>query len=269
MSPKPRRSPSRARVITAVLLSLAAVLAFPRPARALGDYVGVDAAPWIQGFSGEAAIDSGSLAGTLIDFKDDLGLGNRDTTPTAKVWFRWFKKNHLDVDYFDSSRSGSGVITKNINFNGTTYSSGEAVRSDLGLKLYQLQYRYHFLDLPLVEVGLGLGLNAAQINMELNGSSSGRTTLDETVGYPTVTGAIVVKPIPALHIRAEANGLSVNVSGNHVNILDARLQVEASFAHVLKVFGGYRSWHFNVDATDFGHVESTFRGPYVGLGVKF
>lgn len=269
MSPNPRWSPSRGRVAAAVLSFVIAILAFPRPAHALGDYVGVDAAPWIQGFKGEAAIDTGSLAGTLIDFKDDLGLPNRDTTPSAKVWFRWFKKNHLDVDYFDSTRSGDGVLTRSINFNGTTYSSGQAVRSDLGLKLYQMQYRYHFLDLPLVEVGVGLGLNAAQINMEINGSSSGRTTFDKTVGYPTVTGAVIVKPIPGLHIRAEANGLSVNVSGNHVNILDARVQVEASFAHALKVFGGYRTWHFNVDATDFGHVESTFRGPYVGLGVKF
>jgi hypothetical protein len=269
MSPNPRRSPSLGRVAAAVLSFVVAVLAFPRPAGGVGDSAGVAPAPWIQGFKGEAAIDSGSLAGTLVDFKDDLGLDNRDTTPTAKVWFRWFKKNHLDVDYFDSTRSGSGTLTKNVNFNGTTYSSGETVQSDLGLKLYGVQYRYHFIDLPIVEVGLGLGLNAAQINMELNGSSSGRTTLDETVGYPTISGAVVVKPIPGLHLRAEANGLTVNVSGNHVNILDARVQVEASIAHVLKVFGGYRSWRFDVDASDFGHVESTFRGPYVGLGVKF
>ncbi len=48
-----------------------------------------------------------------------------------------------------------------------------------------------------------------------------------------------------------------------------RLQVEYYFLHSFGIFGGYRSFTFDVDANDYGHVESNFKGPYLGLGLKF
>ncbi|MBI4241102.1 MAG: hypothetical protein HY613_05245 [Candidatus Rokubacteria bacterium] len=54
-----------------------------------------------------------------------------------------------------------------------------------------------------------------------------------------------------------------------MDILDARLQIEYYFAHVFGLFGGYRTYRFNLEADDFGVVDSTSDGPYFGLGLKF
>ncbi len=256
------------RLLAIAILALLAVLAFPTPAHALGDIVGVEAAIWPQSLSGNAAIDNGSTQGTTIDFKNDLGLKDKDSTPQGRLWLR-LGRNYLTFDYNGSSRSGDGVLNKSVNYNGTTYSSGETIQSKYDLNLIEAQYRFDFVKLKLVDFGLGVGLNLAQIKMQLNGSSSGLTKLDENVPYPTVNAALVIKPLPGFHIRAEANGLSVNVGGNKVQILDARLQLEYYFLHAFGILGGYRSYRFTVDAKDFGHVENTFNGPYVGLGVKF
>ncbi len=268
MSTDRNPSLSRLRVLSILSLALVAVLAFPTPARAVGDYVGFEGAPWAQSFDGEAAIDSGSTAGTTIDFNSTLGLGDREAAPAGRVWFR-LGKSRLILDFADSSRTGSEVLTQSYTFNGNTYSASENVDSSLDMTLLQGQYRYSIVDMKVVEFGFGVGFNVAQINMELNGSSTGLTTFDEDVPFPTGTVALIVKPFPGFHIRGEVNGVAIDVGGNAVDIFDARLQVEYYFLHSFGIFGGYRSFSFDVDANDFGHVESSFKGPYLGLGLKF
>lgn len=263
-----RHASSALRLLFGLTLGLVALVAFPTPARALGDYVGVEAAPWYQGFDGKVAIDTSSTQGTLVDLRNDLGLENRDTTPSGRVWLR-FGKSRLIFDYSDSSRTGRDVLAQSVTFNGTTYGGGETVKTDFGLKLMQAQYRFSLIDLKVVEFGLGLGLSAAKLNLDLDGSVSGRTTFDKTVPFPTVNAGLVVKFIPGLHLRAEVNGLPLTISGKHLDVLDGRVQLESYFLHVFGIFGGYRVYRLSVDANEYGHAESTFRGPYVGLGLKF
>ncbi|MBI1951838.1 MAG: hypothetical protein HYS34_10820, partial [Acidobacteria bacterium] len=146
---------------------------------------------------------------------------------------------------------------------------GQDVTSDLDLKLLQAQFRFTLADLKLVDAGVGIALNQAQINMELDGSFSGRSALDEKVPYPTLVAAVAIKPVPGFLIKAEANGFKATDSGTRVNILDARLQIEWYVAHVLGFFTGYRTFRFDVDDRDFGSIENTFKGPYAGIGLKF
>lgn len=256
-------------VLTSLPLALVLAFAAPSPARALGDWVGVEGSIWRQNQDGQASIDGGLFTGTTVDFQDTLGLDKSDSSRMGRVWFK-MGKTRLIFDYFDSSRSGSETISQSFLFNDTSYTAGQDVTSDLDLKLLQAQFRFTLADLKLVDVGVGIGLNQAQINMELdNGLVGGRSTLDEKVPYPTLAAAVTIKPVPGFHIRAEASGLKVNVSGTRVNVLDARLQIETYVAHVLGFFAGYRTYRFDVDDKDFGSVENTFKGPYAGIGLKF
>jgi hypothetical protein len=255
-------------VVTSLPLALVLVFAVPSPARALGDWVGVEGNVWRQNQDGSASID-GSVTGTTFDFQDTLDLDKSDSSKMGRVWFK-MGKTRLIFDYFDSSRSGSKTLSQTFLFNDTAYTAGQDVTSDLDLKLLQAQFRFTLADLKLVDAGVGIALNQAQINMELdNGLVGGRTTLDEKVPYPTLVAAVAIKPVPGFHIRAEANGFKATVSGTRVNILDARLQIEWYVAHVLGFFTGYRTFRFDVDDRDFGSVENTFKGPYAGIGLKF
>ena len=263
--PGPRRV--RRLFIVAPLLALVAA-ALPTPAMALGDYVGFEPAPWAQSLEATATIDSGGTPGTSFDFNDTLGVDENDTAKMGRLWFR-LKKNRLSIDFADIANSGSSTLTQNVTFNGNTYTASETVATDFGVQLLQARYRYSFVDLKVVEIGAGVGLTLAQIDMRLDGSTTGITTLNEDVPIPTLHAAVTFKPLPGFHIRAEADALGVAVSGNDVNIRDARLQLEYYFAHFFGLYAGYRSFRFDVKSDDFGTVDATFKGPYFGLGVKF
>ncbi len=254
--------------LTIRTLVLVLMFAAPKPAHALGDWIGVEGSIWHNGQVGSASIDGSVLSGTTIDFQDTLDLDKNDNSKMGRLWFHWGKSG-LYLDYFDASRKGSTLLSQSFVFNDTLYSSGQSVESSEDLKLLQAQYRFTLADLKLVDVALGFGLSQAKVNMELDGSVSGRTTFDKSVPYPTLAAAVTIKPLPGFHLRVEANGLHVNVGGARVNVLDARAQAEVYVAHVLGFFAGYRTFHFSADDKDFGSVESTFKGPYAGIGLKF
>lgn len=255
-------------VSSSLPLALVMLFALPSPALALGDWVGVEGSLWRQSQDGNASIDGSLLTGTTVDFQDTLGLDKNDTSKMGRVWFRW-SKTRLVFDYFDSSRSGSTTLGQSFVFDDTLYTAGQSLKSDLNLKLLQGQFLFSVADLKVVDVGVGIGVNQAQIKMELDGSSSGQSTLDEKVPYPTLAAYVTIKPIPTFHIKAELNGMRANVSGTHVDIVDSRLQIEWYVAHVLGFFAGYRQYRFDVVDEDFGSVENTFKGPYGGIGLKF
>ena len=252
------------------ILPLAFVLLFaaPAPAHALGDWIGAEGAIWHNSQSGNASIDGDVFGGTTVDFQDTLDLDKSDNSKMGRVWFHW-GKSRLFLDYYDASRKGTTTLSQSFFFNDTLYVGGEVVASRLDVKLLQAQYRFTLADLKLADVSLGFVVNQAKVNMQLDGSLSGRATFDKSVPYPTLAAAVTLKPVPGFHIRVEANGVKVNVGGTRVNVLDARVQAEMYVAHVLGFFAGYRTFHFAADDKDFGSVDNTFKGPYAGLGVKF
>lgn len=268
MSPNPDTKRSFTPFVTCLPLALVLAFAAPTPALALGDWVGVEASMWRNNQDGQASIDGDILTGSTFDFQDTLDLEKSDSSKMGRVWFK-LGKTRLVLDYLDSSREGSKTLTQSFLFNDTAYLATEDVDSRLNLKLMQAQVRFTLADLKIVDVGVGFGLNQAQVDMTLDGSVSGRTTLDEKIPYPTLAAAVTIKPMPGFHIRAEANGLNVNIRGTRVNVLDTRLQVEMYIAHVLGFFAGYRNYRFDAVDEDFGSIENTFKGPYVGIGLKF
>ena len=265
MEPMVRSGTARLVLVVAAFVVLPGLA--PADALALGDWVGVEPQLWRHSFHGSAAIDDGGAAGTTFDFQDTLGIEEDDSARAARVWFR-LGKSRLFLDFADSSRDGSATLGADLDFHGVTFNSGETMTTDLDVRLIEATYRYTF-NLKLVEFGVGAGLNLAQFDMELVGSSTGTEQFDEKVPYPTLSAAVALKPFPGFHIRAEVNGVSVKVSGNDVDILDARAQIEYYFAHVVGLYAGYRSYRFNIDAEDFGLVDATAKGPYFGFGLKF
>jgi hypothetical protein len=248
-----------------------AVLIFggPRPAWALADWFGIELSALQNAPTGTAAIEDNNIPGTRFDLEDTLGVRDDDTSTQARVWFRWGKRNRLFFDYFDPNHEGKATLSQPLVFHGTTFNAGETIHTTMEMELLQARYRYHFLNLKVFEFGLGFGLNQATLRMDLSGSSTGTETLDDKVPFPTIAGGLVIKPLPGLHIRAEADWFSGSEGGDKADFLDYRAQIEWYFLHFFGVFGGYRSVHVDVTTEDFGSADLTYAGPYAGLGVKF
>ena len=241
----------------------------PRPAFAIADWVGIELSALQNAPSGTAAIEDNGIPGTTFDLENTLGVTDDDTSTQARVWFRWGKRNRLFFDYFDPNHEGEATLAQPLVFHGALFIPGETVNTTMEMELIQARYRYHFLNLKVFEFGLGFGLNQASLKMDLAGSASGTESLDEKVPFPTIAGGLVIKPLPGLHIRAEADWFSGSEGGDKADFLDYRAQIEWYFLHFFGVFGGYRSVHFDVTTEDFGKADLTYAGPYAGLGVKF
>jgi hypothetical protein len=93
--------------------------------------------------------------------------------------------------------------------------------------------------------------------------------VDRSLPFPTVAAGVVIKPLPAFHIRLEGDGVSATVSGDHIRFVDWRAQVEWYFLHFFGVVAGYRSIDADVRTESDGEVDIQYKGPYAGLGVKF
>lgn len=250
------------------VLAFGLTLAAPSPALALGDWIAVEGAEWRQGLEGNASINGDILGGTTFDFRKTLGMDDDDNTLNARVRFK-FGKFRFVADAFDSTHKGSTTLTQNFTFNDQVYTAGQSLDSQMDFKLYQAIFLFNIADLKVVDFGVGLGLNEAKVNIDLDGSVSGQTTLDETIPYPTLAGYVTIKPFPAFHIRAEFTGARGNYSGTEVDLFDARAQIEFYIAHVLGFFAGYRQYQFDITDEGFGSVNTTFKGPFAGIGLKF
>ncbi|HET8947445.1 MAG TPA: hypothetical protein VFQ07_10715, partial [Candidatus Polarisedimenticolia bacterium] len=245
------------------------LLGAPRPAFALGEWFGVELSALENHPTGTAAIEDDNVPGTTFDVEDTLGVTDDDTSTQARAWFRWGKRNRLFFDYFDANHEGNNSLSQPLVFHGTTFNAGEEVDTKMEMTLLQARYRYHFLNLKVFEFGLGFGINKASLKMDLTGTTTPTETLDDSVPFPSVAGGLVIKPLPGLHIRAEADWISASDGDDHADFLDYRAQIEWYFLHFFGVFGGYRSVHFDVETEDFGRADLTYAGPYAGLGVKF
>jgi hypothetical protein len=240
-----------------------------RPAWALADWFGVEATVFENDLTGTGRIDHGGVLGSDFDFKDTLGVDDTDSGAQARFWFRWGKKNRLFFDYTSTSHSGSAVLGQPFTFNGTSYVAGERLDTDVKLDLYQARYRYSFLNLKIVEFGLGIGLNEGHFKMDVSAAASGTESADHSLPFPTAAAGVVIKPLPAFHIRLEGDGVDATVSGDHIRFVDWRGQLEWYFLHFFGVVVGYRSVDANVRTQEDGEVDIRYKGPYAGLGVKF
>jgi hypothetical protein len=255
----------------AVVAASFAVLLFgaPRPAFALADWFGIELSALENHPDGTAAIEDNDVPGTTFDVRDTLGVTDDDTSTQARAWFRWGKRNRLFFDYFDANHEGNAGLSQPLVFHGATFNAGEEVDTKMQMELIQARYRYHFINLKVFEFGLGFGVNQASLKMDLTGTTTPTESLDESVPFPSVAGGLVIKPLPGLHIRAEADWFSGSEGGDKADFFDYRAQIEWYFLHFFGVFGGYRNVHFDVTTEDFGHADLTYAGPYAGLGVKF
>jgi hypothetical protein len=260
-----RIAPAATVLAAAFLLAPAAA----RPAWAVGDWIGVEAAGFRNTPDGTAAVRGDGLDGTEFDLRDTLGMDTPDTSPMARLWFRWGKKNRLFFDYLATSHDGDATLGQTLVFDGVTFDPGERVASTLKLNLAQGRYRYSFVNIKVFEFGLGIGLNQARVRADLEGSSAGAVSVDEDLPFATLAAGAVIKPLLSFHIRIEADGLAVGRSGDSLKFNDWRGQVEWYFVHFFGFFAGYRSVHLEADSDEHGRATIDYTGPYAGLGVKF
>ncbi len=216
----------------------------------------------------------GSIAGTTIgdsgefDLESDLDLDDSEDF-TGEIALQW-GNSRLSLNYLPIGFSGTGILNREIIFNGETYNINSTVKSDLSIDLYDFGYTYYLLnfdDLPTrFQLGVELAVKVADIDVSV-------TNLTGTVFTETES---LTAPIPTLGVRtrvalADFLGITGRIGymefdDNH--FLDAEAQLEFSPLPLVGFYAGVRIFDLQVDEDDV-YVETKFSGPFGGLMVRF
>jgi hypothetical protein len=217
--------------------------------------------------SGDVAVSTADVPGTVLDLDDDLGI-DKDDGFMAEVALQ-LGSFRLFAACLPVSFRGESVLTEDIEFNGETFVAGSRVESEVKIDIYEAGLAWFladFDDMPLrVQFGPEAAVKYVDANVEMQESTFSMSE-SESIGVP----------IPSLGARARvAFGDSLGVlgrigyleyQGNSFMDLDA--QVEFSPLPMIGVFAGYRYLDIDVDENDL-FIDATLSGPYAGALVRF
>jgi hypothetical protein len=112
----------------------------------------------------DPAFVAGGVTGTPVSAEDDLGLPSRLYQGRVDFMFRLRERNKVRVDYYESNRSGSKVLTNTIIFGDETFAAGQLAQTTLYWQQFDITYTYSFIRNSRFEVGTGLAIYFLQID---------------------------------------------------------------------------------------------------------
>jgi hypothetical protein len=102
------------------------------------------------------------LSGTTVSGERDLGLRSRVYQGRVEVYIRMRERNRLRVDYFETDRSATHQLAKQINFADQTFNINDVATTAVDLRMFGLTYTYSVLRRERFELGAGLGVYLLQ-----------------------------------------------------------------------------------------------------------
>ncbi len=99
------------------------------------------------------------ILGTPLSAENDLGLPSRKLLGSLEVLLRPASRHTVRINYlflpFD--RSGSTVLTQDVDFKGSHYAKGSVVTSEFAVQMEGAEYTYSLLHSDKHELGIGFG----------------------------------------------------------------------------------------------------------------
>ena len=250
----------------AVVLTLSVMIIFyASPVYALGG--GAQARLWIPTFKGELRVDNGSVKGTNVDLKDDLGVDN-EYFPGAEAFF-CMGDHEITVSFSQIALSGSKKTSDEIIFNGDTYPAGIKVDSELTTSMIDLEYQYKFLNLENVLAGLSFGfiVKAKYFDGEAKMRSSVISSMEDFQLPMPMLGLGAKVGILADVLEARAKIVGMGYGGSF--FYDAMADISVNPFPFLNIHGGYRIMSLKIDEIEDIYTQMDFYGPYVGIALEF
>jgi len=209
-----------------------------------------------------------ALAGTpqKIDLGKDLGLKSSKEI-TGEVALQ-FGDSRLSLGYLPINTSGTSTLTQNVNFNGTTYTAGTTVTTNMKLTIYDLAYTYYLInmdDLPSrAQLGLDISLKGTKVATDISSAALGKKSSSANAPIPTIglRGRVALADFIGVAARVGYLGIKKN------RFLDTDAQVEFSPLPMVGVYAGYRKLSIKVD-TNNAFLDASFAGPYAGVLARF
>lgn len=223
---------------------------------------------WFPSFKTDIKVDSGGVVGNTLNLKDTLGVKDA-SFPSFEV-FMGLGRHHFNVAYTPIAYSGSASLTRDITFNGQTFTASSRVDTDMKLRMYDLQYRYTLLDFENLAAGFSVDaigqVKYIDAEARISASSNGIGSAGKLRAPMLMVG--LGAHVGILHNLLEARVAATGMAYSNSYLYEALADLSLTPFPFLDIHAGYKTIRLKIDYSDV-FLNSEFSGPYIGLTVSF
>lgn len=250
--------------VVAALVGFAVVLLVPAAARAEAE---LEARIWSTEIDGTLQVTEGSL-GTELDLADDLGIDDEEALEFRVTW-RLPGPLVVRFGYMPLSYSSGVELSRDIEFGGITFPINFDLETDLDLDYARVGVGWLFRVSEEFRIGPMLEIKAVRAEAGLQAGILGLQLVSasesEEAAFVSIGAAVDYKPIPTLHLVAEA-GYSPGL--DYGEMIDAEVGIKFSPVKVFNIFAGYRLITLDLEHED-DTLDFDLSGPYLGASLSF
>jgi len=260
-----------ARLIFVVLIQAAAHnVAVAEAGNPLTDTVSLGVGAFFLNTSTDLSVNGHGIEGSDIDAERDLGLGDKDSLRIDAYW-RFAARHKIRLMYFDFDRSQAHVLSRDITFNGTTYSFNTQVDSRIDTTIAEVAYEYAFVRNGTWELAASIGIHDLDFKTRL--ATSGGQFVVANSQSASANGPLPVLGLDAvwrltetLHIDAQAQFFKISISPYDGRLENYNASLVWQPIAYIGIGAGYDYFLTRVDV-DGSHFDGSLKWRYGGARV--
>ena len=169
-------------------------------------------------------------AGVEFDVEDTLGLGSGNNAfRIGAAWrFTENRRHRVDFGWFALKKSGSRVLSNDLEVDGTTIPAGSGVSSEVKLDVFRGAYSYSFFQDDRFDIAIVTGLYVAPFSITINGTSgfTGTVQQDLTAPLPTLGLRADFALTPKWFVRTSFDVFYINIDEYEGFLTDVQIAAE-------------------------------------------
>lgn len=270
------------RLVAFSLFALGALVAAPRSQAQGGDefdhYTLRLEGFWLNAHPSGSIHGTGTLDTQQIDLQKDFGLPNYSTLYGRLDW-KFTHKNHLYLFAIPFDQSRELAFTRNITFQGQTFTAGFAARTEFRNLLIGIGYQYDFIRRRRGHLGVAIQANV--LNSTARISAQAQTSAG--ISQPSLSASkTLFAPVPVLGFQGRVYPFNTprffiegNVYGMYFfgygNFVSSTGTIGFGLTRRLSINGGYAmgSRYTIRNTNNRLGVQYTETGPIVGIEFSF
>lgn len=213
---------------------------------------------------------SGGVTGTDINLERDLGVGDTTRFRIDGYW-RFADRHKIRVMYFDTDRTVSHVLSRDITFQGTTYPIDARLDTRMQTTIAEVAYAYAFVRNDKWELDGTAGIHNLDFKLGLSGSLqnlaiSKSQSASANGPLPVIGLEGIWRMVDTLYLDAQVQFFRISISPYDGRIEDYNLSLMwQPFEHV--AFGaGYDQFVTRVDVSA-NSFDGNLRWRYAGARI--
>ena len=186
----------------------------------------------------------GQAASLAVDPQQALGMPSEVLAPDIWAAYRFGDRHRIEFAYTGTHRSATQTLSRDVDFNGFTYSLNTTVHSEMDVEFFELAYVYSIYQDKQMDFGVSLGVDVLRTHFAIE-SEAQRHFDNERSNVPVPLPGVVYDFafFPNLWIRQRVD--LAYLSANQWSGLTTRviMAFEWSFTdHVAVGLGGAFNW---------------------------